>query len=274
MHDAGDGDVERDDSEVKNDKSGIMDDSQIQGKVTETSQNVDEIDDDNLDDPKADKVPGFILFKPQIGNFGIMILSLGVVIGAAVIRGGDGFKSLIGLDSCSFPSFVILIGSQVLNFTLSRFALNKNRTKIQKYEIVDLGIVDSTTNFIVVSKRKNFFALCYVSGIAAGLLGIGGGMILGPFMLNLGFEPQYATALAGFIVVFTSSSTSSQFSIAGAIHLRHAGWFMFTSLLGSLSGTIILKKLVKHYKKPSILVWVVFSILSHRLLRPPGPNDL
>lgn len=109
--------------------------------------------------------------------------------------------------------------------------------------------------------RYKFFALSYVTGIAAGSLGIGGGMVLGPFMLALGMDAVASTSLSGFIVLFTSTATSTAFSVAGAIHLRHAVSFMFYSLIGSFGGNYILKALVKKYKRPSILVWVVFGIL-------------
>ena len=69
--------------------------------------------------------------------------------------------------------------------------------------------------------------MSYFTGIAAGTLGIGGGMILGPFMLALGMDPNLSTALSGFTVLFTSSSTTSQFIIAGAIHLQHAWVIIF-----------------------------------------------
>jgi hypothetical protein len=105
-----------------------------------------------------------ILIKPQIVNFAIMILSLGVVITAAVVRGGDGFKSMIGLNSCSFMSFVILIGSQFLNFYLSRVAFQRNRSKIQKYEMTDVGHVEGKITLFQPMGEKNFMALCYVSG--------------------------------------------------------------------------------------------------------------
>lgn len=103
--------------------------------------------------------------------------------------------------------------------------------------------------------------LSYVTGIAAGSLGIGGGMILGPFMLAMGMDPQMSTALSGFVVVFTSSSTSFQFTVAGAIHFRHAVNFMIFSLIGSAMGNIILKRIIRKYNRPSLVIWVVFSIL-------------
>ena len=43
-----------------------------------------------------------------------------------------------------------------------------------------------------------------VAGVAAGLLGIGGGMILGPIFVALDFQPQVGTATTGFMILFTA----------------------------------------------------------------------
>ena len=51
----------------------------------------------------------------------------------------------------------------------------------------------------------------FISGLMAGLLGIGGGLILGPLLLELGLHPLVSTATSNFLVLFTSSSTSIQF---------------------------------------------------------------
>merc|ERR1712196_7287 len=109
--------------------------------------------------------------------------------------------------------------------------------------------------------RKKLLVKSYFTGIAAGSLGIGGGMILGPFMLAMGMDPTISTALSGFTVLFTSSSTTSQFIIAGAIHLEHAWVLMVFSLIGSFIGNMILKRLIKYYNRPSLVIWVIFGIL-------------
>jgi uncharacterized membrane protein YfcA len=51
----------------------------------------------------------------------------------------------------------------------------------------------------------------FISGLMAGMLGIGGGLILGPLLLQLGLHPMVSTATSNFLVLFTSSSTSIQF---------------------------------------------------------------
>jgi uncharacterized membrane protein YfcA len=53
----------------------------------------------------------------------------------------------------------------------------------------------------------------FISGVMAGLLGIGGGLIIGPLLLELGLHPVVSTATSNFMVLFTSSSTSIQFII-------------------------------------------------------------
>ena len=49
----------------------------------------------------------------------------------------------------------------------------------------------------------------YVAGIGAGLLGIGGGMIINPVMIDLGFLAEVSAAISGFSVLWTSSSTTT-----------------------------------------------------------------
>jgi uncharacterized membrane protein YfcA len=56
-----------------------------------------------------------------------------------------------------------------------------------------------------------FPTYAFISGLMAGLLGIGGGLILGPLLLELGLHPLVSTATSNFLVLFTSSSTSIQF---------------------------------------------------------------
>lgn len=102
----------------------------------------------------------------------------------------------------------------------------------------------------------------YVSGVGAGVLGIGGGMILNPIMLTLGFIPEVAAAVSGFSVLFTSSSTTTQFIIQGSISLRESIVYLIISAIGSLIGSFVIHHLIRIYRRPSILVWTLFILLT------------
>lgn len=192
------------------------------------------------------------LCKKEVCNLFLLVSSFAFVLLVALLRGGHGAESIIGIGSCSATSWILLTCSQLMGFGLAvmGYYLNKNH-----FQEEDGGEAKK------IKQRRMILIMSYFTGIAAGTLGIGGGMILGPFMLGLGMDPAVSTALSGFTVLFTSSSTTSQFIIAGAIHLQHAWVFMVWSLIGSFIGNLVLKRLIKKYNRPSIIIWVIFGIL-------------
>jgi uncharacterized membrane protein YfcA len=99
------------------------------------------------------------------------------------------------------------------------------------------------------------------SGIMAGLLGIGGGLILGPLLLELGLHPLVSTATSNFLVLFTSSSTSIQFILLGMMNLDYGITCTFASTIGSFIGTILIQRLLQKTKRNSYLIFTLASVL-------------
>merc|ERR1719350_2269169 len=56
-----------------------------------------------------------------------------------------------------------------------------------------------------------------VTGVLAGLVGIGGGLVFSPFFLLMGLDPAVAVATSSTCVIFTSSSTAMQYLLADRI---------------------------------------------------------
>ena len=93
------------------------------------------------------------------------------------------------------------------------------------------------------------------------MLGIGGGLIINPLLLEMGHTPMVASALSAFVVLFTSASTSTQFLILGAFDLKNAVFVGFLSTMGSIIGCLVLKAVLQKYKRPSVLIWLLFILL-------------
>lgn len=83
------------------------------------------------------------------------------------------------------------------------------------------------------------------AGVCAGGLGIAGGLIKGPLMVNWGLAPQASTATAIFMILFTSSSTILQFWILGRLNVGQAVCFWCIGFSGGLVGSKIVAELMK-----------------------------
>jgi uncharacterized membrane protein YfcA len=87
------------------------------------------------------------------------------------------------------------------------------------------------------------------AGLSAGLLGIGGGMVQGPLMLEMGMLPQVQRATSATMVFFTSSSAAVLFLLAGNYpggangmdQLVYAAWFALMGFIGTVVGQVAMK---------------------------------
>ena len=99
-----------------------------------------------------------------------------------------------------------------------------------------------------------------LGGIGAGLLSIGGALILGPIMLKLGIRPEVSAGTSSGICVLTSSISIIQYAIAGKLEYVYGIWVLCFALIGSAVGVTVVKAIVNRYKRASILV-IVLTIL-------------
>jgi uncharacterized membrane protein YfcA len=104
----------------------------------------------------------------------------------------------------------------------------------------------------------------------AGLLGIGGGLILGPLLLELGLHPIVSTATSNFLVLFTSSSTSIQFILLGMMNVDFGIACTLASTIGSYIGTVLIQKLIEKTKRSSYLIFSLGIVLGLSTLLIPG----
>lgn len=90
--------------------------------------------------------------------------------------------------------------------------------------------------------------LSTIAGVAAGFLGIGGGMVKGPLMLSMNMIPQVSVVTSAFMIMFTSSSTTAQFVILGKLPLGYAVWYFVVGVLAAITGNMGVSYMVKKYQ--------------------------
>ena len=126
-----------------------------------------------------------------------------------------------------------------------------------------------TINFPYDSKditwtRETIIKLCFIgfiAGFVAGTIGIGGGVVLGPILLDLGIHPIVGTVTTNFLVLITSSSTTFQFILFKMLNYEYGFFCVIFSALGSYCGTYLVNTYVKRTGKQSFIVLILFFVV-------------
>ncbi len=98
----------------------------------------------------------------------------------------------------------------------------------------------------------------FVSGILAGFLGIGGGTMLVPFMVALGYQPVQAIATSNIVIAITSLSGSIQNWRMGKLDLRRVLALGLPALVTAQLGVWLANQLDHH--APYLLL-VAFGLM-------------
>lgn len=193
-----------------------------------------------------------------------LLLAWYEVLLQAILRGGHGSSSVIGVRCDSFEYWLLTIVPLLVLVVITwrvgfRLRLDNRLRVLSGYKCQDGGIHWTKT------KVTKFPFYCTTAGVAAGLLSIGGGMVKNPIKLEMGILPAVQSATASYMFLYTSSSTTLQFAIAGQFPGRmqydYLAWCAFVGFLGGLWGQKIVAYLVKKYKRESIVVYTLVATI-------------
>lgn len=98
---------------------------------------------------------------------------------------------------------------------------------------------------------------CFFAGLFAGMFGIGGGILKGPLMLAMGVHPAVASATSACMILFTSSTATTSYSVFGLLPWDYALICFAVGFVATLLGQTIMSWLLKKFKRTS---YIAFSI--------------
>ena len=184
-------------------------------------------------------------------------------IGLALItfsKGGKGVDSIIGVE-CGSAAYGILIAAQFL-WTIG-FGCFFGWKLIQDRKerlAVSYPYLERDVTWDVKSLR--FYGIfTFGAGVVAGLIGIGGGMVLGPLMLVMGIHPRVSSATTATMIVLTSSSVAVMFVTSGLVPWSYAVYFFSVCLCGAYIGKTYIDAYVKRTGMSSILIGILATII-------------
>ena len=179
----------------------------------------------------------------------------------SALKGGHGAPSLLGV-SCGSPGYWGVVGLNVpvlglLTWLAGRQLTARHRRRVAcGYQYCE-GDVQWDGD-----KVWTYAGYVGVGAIAAGMLGVGGGMILGPIFNELDFHPQVSSATSTIMVFFMASSNVGQFIIFGMLDGQYALFYgIFGGVFGAVIGTKGAKALIDRTGRASFLIFFLAAIL-------------
>jgi len=94
-----------------------------------------------------------------------------------------------------------------------------------------------------------------------GIFGVGGGIVKGPLMLEMGVLPAVTAASSSAMILFTSASATATFYVFGMLRMDYAVFFFIWGFFTSYIGKKMIDHLVKKYRMASLVVLSIGAVI-------------
>lgn len=91
-------------------------------------------------------------------------------------------------------------------------------------------------------------AICV--GLVAGLLGLGGGELMAPLLLELGLMPKAASSTSAYMIIWTTSSNMVHYGVGHSLIQGYAVCFCLLGFVGGLGGRYLAINFIKGRQSP------------------------
>ena len=110
--------------------------------------------------------------------------------------------------------------------------------------------------------KSRYPLICIGAGVCAGLFGIGGGIVTGPLMLELGVHPQVAGASTATMILLTAFTAATSFMMFGLLQVDY-GTLLFPMGIGATyAGQKILNELMKNNERNSYIAFSIGAVVA------------
>lgn len=165
------------------------------------------------------------------------------------------------LATCGSPVYWVLMVAPIV-ITLSMSAL------IRVY-LLDKGVtrrsvgapkIDGDCDWTPVT-TITYPAICTLAGLFAGMFGIGGGIVKGPLMLEMGVLPEVSAATAAFMILYTASAATVTYATFGQVKWDWAGILFCVGLVFTSVGQTLVNSYIARTGRASIIVFIIAAIV-------------
>eukprot|EP00904_Undaria_pinnatifida_P001642 jgi/Undpi1/11479/HiC_scaffold_30.g13776.m1 len=184
-----------------------------------------------------------------------------VLLSVNMLKGGGAFESPVGIVCGSFSFwmttvlslvYLVVVSLRVRQFLVSRWRL---QTKLG-YQYVEGDVEWNPTNTL------KYPGICCFAGFFAGMFGVGGGIVKGPLMLEMGVHPGVAAATSAVMILYTSFTATTSFVVFGLLKADYALPLFFLGLAATAVGQYATDYLVRKFQRPSFIILSIGSVVA------------
>jgi len=180
-----------------------------------------------------------------------------------ILRGDTAGHGPLGLTCGSFWYMVLLLAPLpwvlVISMYQRKLLIDMHSTK-ERLDYYSKNVVEGDIHW---DERATIVypLICSVAGMCAGMFGIGGGIVKGPLMLEMGVDPQVSSGTAAFMIFFTAGSASVSFALFGLLQKDYAMFFFTFGLIFTYIGQIVAENVIKKLGRSSIVIFLIATII-------------
>jgi len=184
-----------------------------------------------------------------------------IVLALNLLKGGGAFESPLGIEcgttafwAITFANFawLIIVSYFVRQYLVKRYYL---KAKVGfKYIPGDVRWDESAT--------IKYPAYCFFAGFAAGMFGVGGGIVKGPLMIEMGVHPLVASATAACMILYTSFTAATSFLVFGLITYDYGVLLSIMGVIATGIGQLIINYLIEKSKRHSYVTLSIGGVVA------------
>lgn len=175
-------------------------------------------------------------------------------------KGGGAYVSPLGIE-CGSMAFWLANGLIVVAAAV--VTLMARNWLIFRYELKERIGYEYVEGDVRWNSRATsvYPSICCLAGVAAGMFGIGGGIIKGPLMLAMGVHPVVASATSATMILFTSITATTSYAIFGLLLPEYAIVCFFFGLIATFLGQVLLSYLMRLHARNSYIAFSVGGVV-------------
>jgi uncharacterized membrane protein YfcA len=169
------------------------------------------------------------------------------------------FVSLVGImckgllvELCSLSWWLLVLG---FTWALLLFALYSAKEISRQVPLAGDEDVSDFHQYPFVLMRWSVLA-----GVLASMCGIGGGMVLGPILVQFNVPPRVSSATTATTLLVLSSSVSLVYGCRGFAPVDYSVYLSIVTFFGALSGKVLVGRMVQRSGKESIILFLLAGI--------------